>query len=162
MSFPPKQEGQLPHVYAIKLYFLCGFAFFFLLIQTFVHFLTKLQVTTLLLNHFWSASTVKSLCAIIMYLQGLVLVIFNDYYNNVTHSQHKTWLKINILVNKYSENIFHTWNVLLYIYRIYTRCFLAFKTFLKMVMKEKEPFDHITNLYSKFYTKQFLSAIRQF
>lgn len=29
MSFPPKQEGQLPHVYAIKLYFLCGFAFFF-------------------------------------------------------------------------------------------------------------------------------------
>jgi len=22
-------------------------------------------------------------------------------------------------------------------------------------MKEKEPFDHITNLYSKFYTKQF-------
>lgn len=106
MSFPPKQEGQLPHVYAIKLYFLCGFAFFFLLIQTFVHFLTKLQVTTLLLNHFWSASTVKSLCAIIMYLQGLVLVIFNDYYNNVTHSQHKTWLKINILVNKYSENIF--------------------------------------------------------
>lgn len=35
-----------------------------------------------------------------------MLVIFNDYYNNVTHSQHKTWLKINILVNKYSENIF--------------------------------------------------------
>lgn len=27
-----------------------------------------------------------------------------------------------------------------------------------MVMKEKEPFDHITNLYSKFYTK-ILSAI---
>lgn len=104
----PKTRRTTPTCICNKTVFFVWFClfFFFLLIQTFVHFLTKLQVTTLLLNHFWSASTVKSLCAIIMYLQGLVLVIFNDYYNNVTHSQHKTWLKINILVNKYSENIF--------------------------------------------------------
>lgn len=52
MSFPQKQEGQLPHVYAIKLYFCVVLPFFFFLIQTFVHFLTKLQVTTTFLKSF--------------------------------------------------------------------------------------------------------------
>lgn len=51
MSFP-SQEGRLPHMYAIKLYFCVVLPFFFLLIQTFVHFLTKLQVTTTLLKSF--------------------------------------------------------------------------------------------------------------
>lgn len=31
--------------------------------------------------------------------------------------------------------------------------FLVLET-LKMVRKEKEPFNHITNFYSKFYTKK--------
>lgn len=35
---------------------------------------------------FWSANIVKSLCAITVYLQGSLLVIFNYYLDNITQS----------------------------------------------------------------------------
>lgn len=53
MSLPSKQEGQLPHVYAIKLYFCVLLPFFFFFFNTDICTLSyKTQVTTTFLKSF--------------------------------------------------------------------------------------------------------------
>ncbi len=96
-----------------------------------IYFLRSLYTVTKLLI-FGQRIFNRLVCNYHVFTKSLISSLKNN--NHLTDTLNiRHGLKINILVNKYSENIFHSWNVLLYRYRNIHR---SSSNICKMIMEK--------------------------